>query len=136
MKGSNFVDDLVKGAAKGLNDFGNFTKNLDGISFHHVADGVKSTTTLQANNAINDVYEFFMGASNSGIRGTLNNLADGQGFGQAVKGAYTAADGKGLNYKAIAGTYIGGSLVGRAATGGGIYRDQTGNINMPGVPFI
>ena len=133
--GAGFMDDVVKAAAKGLNNAGDFVKNLDSIDYHHITNGIKSTTTLKANQGINDVYEFFMGASNSGIRGTLNNLADGQGFGQAVKGAYTTAEG-GLNYKAIAGTYIGGSLVGRVATGGGVYRDQTGKINMPGVPFI
>ena len=133
--GANFMDDVIKKASKGLNDASDFLKNLDDITFTHTSNGAKTVTKLKSNEGINSVYEFFMGASDSGIRGTLNNMANGDNFGQAIKSAYTTAEG-GLNYKAIAGTYIGGSLIGRAATGGGLYRDQTGNVNMPGVPFL
>lgn len=42
----------------------------------------------------------------------------------------------GYNKTAIAGTAVAGSLVGRVATGGGLYRDRYGNVNVPGVPFI
>ena len=38
--------------------------------------------------------------------------------------------------KAIAGTYVGASVAGRVLTGGGIYRDSTGNPNIPVIPFI
>lgn len=47
-------------------------------------------------------------------------------------------DGKRLGYdvKAIAGTAVAGSVAGRIVTGGGLYRDRYGNVNIPGVPFI
>ena len=31
---------------------------------------------------------------------------------------------------------MGLSMAGRVVTGGGIYRDKNGNVNLPGVPFI
>lgn len=94
----------------------------------------KDEPILHSNTAINKAGKFLLGESDTGFRGTLANLAEGQGFGQAVKGAYTN-DGA-LNYKAIAGSYIGGSLAARAVTGGGIYKDQNGNTNIAGLPFI
>ena len=90
---------------------------------------------LRSNEPINKIGKFIMGEADTGIRGTLGAMSKGAGFGDAVKKAYTTAEGN-LNYKAIAGTYIGASLAGRVATGGGIYRDSTGNVNVPGVPFI
>lgn len=47
-------------------------------------------------------------------------------------------DGKRLGYdmKAVAGTAVAGSMAGRVVTGGGLYRDRYGNVNVPGVPFI
>ena len=101
----------------------------------HNIDDVGNITQLKCNKPINDVYEFFMGSADTGIRGAVKGLAKGDDFGKAIKNAYTTAEG-GLNYSAIAGTYIGGSLVGRVATGGGVYRDSTGNVNVPGIPFL
>lgn len=36
----------------------------------------------------------------------------------------------------IAGTVFSVGVAGRIATGGGLYRDRYGNVNLPGVPFI
>lgn len=41
-----------------------------------------------------------------------------------------------LNPKAVAGTAMAVGIAGRVATGGGLYRDQYGNFNVPGIPFI
>ena len=81
-----------------------------------------------------------MGEADTGIRGTLHNLSKegGMGLKEAVDAAYHVGEGEArkLNFKAIAGTYVGASLAGRVLTGGGIYRDRNGNPNVPGVPFI
>lgn len=114
-----------------LDDGAKFIKN----TFVHNLDDAGELTRINCNKPINDIYEFFMGEANTGIRGVTKELANNKGFGEAVKSAYTTADGA-LNYKAIAGTYMGGSLIGRVATGGGVYRDSTGNVNLPGVPFL
>lgn len=57
----------------------------------------------------------------------------------ARKAGYTYANKAGkeaLNYKKIAGAYIGASTAGRIATGGGLYKDRAGNTNVIGLPFI
>lgn len=41
-----------------------------------------------------------------------------------------------INGKAVAGTGVALSVGGRVATGGGLYRDRDGNVNLPGIPFI
>lgn len=81
-----------------------------------------------------------------GTRGTIKALkqadpATGQkanGLGTAIKmGHSTMVNGKPqLSAKKIAGTAIGASVAGRVVTGGGLYRDRYGNVNVPGVPFI
>lgn len=89
---------------------------------------------LRSNEPINKIGKFIMGETDTGIRGVLKGVNSGKGFKTSVKDAYTTKDG--LNLKAIAGTYVGASLAGRVVTGGGMYRDSTGNMNAPGIPFI
>ena len=98
-------------------------------------------TILRSNKAINPIKtagKFILGEADTGVRGVLGNMNRGNmGFTDAVKKAYTVGgDLKTPNYKAIAGTYVGASLAGRVASGGGLYRDSTGNTNLPVVPFI
>lgn len=41
-----------------------------------------------------------------------------------------------LDMKKVAGTAATVGVAGRIATGGGLYRDRYGNVNVPGLPFI
>lgn len=41
-----------------------------------------------------------------------------------------------LDMKKVAGTAATVGIAGRVATGGGLYRDRYGNVNIPGLPFI
>lgn len=41
-----------------------------------------------------------------------------------------------LDYKKVAGTAATIGVAGRVASGGGLYRDRYGNVNVPGLPFI
>lgn len=41
-----------------------------------------------------------------------------------------------LDMKKVAGTAVTVGVAGRVATGGGLYRDRYGNVNVPGLPFI
>lgn len=121
----SFMKKFAKNAIDFVDDIGNFTyKNSDG-----------NLTKLRSNKAINPIGKFIMGEANTGIRGTLTEMSKGKSFGNALKSAYTDSKGN-LNKKAIAGTYVGGAIAGRIATGGGIYRDSTGNTNVPVLPFV
>lgn len=55
---------------------------------------------------------------------------------KAIQEGHKKADGSGYDMKKIAGTAIGVGVAGRIATGGGLYRDRYGNVNVPGIPFI
>ena len=41
-----------------------------------------------------------------------------------------------INLGRVAGAAFGASVAGRVVTGGGLYRDRYGRVNVPGVPFI
>lgn len=119
--------DIAGKVLKGLNSF------ADNVQWN-------GKSILRSNEAINKVGKFVMGEADTGIRGTLGALSEGKGIGDALKSAYgTGGELKGikdLNWKAAAGTYVGAAAAGRILTGGGIYRDSTGNVNVPVVPFI
>ena len=88
---------------------------------------------LDGNKAINGFRAKGMfGGAESTIRNMKNHK---MGPMQALKSAHTTAEG-GMNYGAVAGSYIGVSAAGRVASGGGIHRDRHGRSNMIGVPFI
>lgn len=56
----------------------------------------------------------------------------------SLKMGHTVEEGgeRFLNPKAVAGTAMAVGITGRVITGGGLYRDQYGNFNAPGIPFI
>ena len=77
----------------------------------------------------------------TGIAKTIYNMDGGMKFKQAIRSAHSIADdtvqgGTRLSKRKIAGTVATASIAGRVATGGGLYRDRYGNVNVPGVPFI
>lgn len=60
----------------------------------------------------------------------------------AIKQGHQKVDAKGNPIKGeydmgkIAGTAFSVGVAGRIVTGGGLYRDRYGNVNLPGIPFI
>lgn len=112
-----------------------------------VDDVVKGAKALRSNKSINSVDvgsmlrktgNFMLGDSTSGVKGVYNNLSKDAYKGNikgAIKDAYMNGPDS-LNYKAIAGTYVGAMAAGRVLSGGGVYRDSRGNANLPVVPFI
>lgn len=77
-----------------------------------------------------------------GIKGTASAMKrmdpETGSLGKALKmGHSKMVNGKPqLSVKKVAGTAMGVGIAGRVATGGGLYRDRYGNVNVPGVPFI
>lgn len=53
----------------------------------------------------------------------------------AIIQGHKNANGK-ADFGKIAGTAVTIGVAGRVATGGGLYRDRYGNVNIPGLPFI
>lgn len=70
-----------------------------------------------------------------GIRDTTANMKKGQGFGDALSKAHKGKDGN-LALGKVAGTGAALGVAGRVVTGGGLYKDQYGRTNLPGIPFI
>ena len=83
-------------------------------------------------------------SSNSPISAIGSNMLGGLELGARLFNPETAktavADtfkrGDQWNLGKIAGSYIGASAAFRVASGGGIYRDQHGNPNLIGLPFV
>lgn len=73
-------------------------------------------------------------AVGGGIKDTYTGIKAGQGFGEALSGAYMNGDK--LRMDRVAGTFIGASTAARVATGGGLYKDRNGSTNIIGLPFI
>lgn len=71
-----------------------------------------------------------------GIANTIHKMDGGANFKKALRSAHMNTAGTGLDYKKVAGTAATVGIAGRVATGGGLYRDRYGNINVPGLPFI
>lgn len=116
---------------------GKAMKFVDDIGNIEYINKAGKPTKLRSNEAINPIGKFIMGEADTGIRGTLNAMAKGDGFMDAARGAYTKnGSWKDPNLKAIAGTYVGVAAAGRVLSGGGLYRDSTGNTNVPVVPFV
>lgn len=124
--------DIAKSIYDGID---NFAKNVQW----------NGKSILKGNEAINPLKsmgKFVLGETNTGVRGTLKAMSKGDDFTKALGKAYKNAGTesiKGLgdvNWKAVGGTYVGVAAAGRVLTGGGVYRDSTGNPNLPVVPFV
>ena len=78
-------------------------------------------------------------AIGGGVRDTMRSRKMGHDFKTALNAGFTKAGENGvrqLRMDRVAGAAFGASVVGRVATGGGLYRDRYGRVNAPGVPFI
>ena len=78
-------------------------------------------------------------AIGGGVRDTMRARKAGHDFKTALNAGFTKAGENGvrqIRYDRVAGAAFGASVVGRVATGGGLYRDRYGRVNAPGVPFV
>ena len=73
-----------------------------------------------------------------GVRNTARSLKGGHDIKTALNSGFTKKVGgeSQVNLGRVAGAAFGASVAGRVATGGGLYRDRYGRVNVPGVPFI
>ena len=73
-------------------------------------------------------------AIGGGIRDSYRSLKAGKGVSNALKAGFTK--GGNVRMDRVAGAAFAVGAAGRVATGGGLYRDRYGRVNVPGVPFI
>ena len=112
-----------------------------GMEAANVSKAIANTKTTGAYKA---GLAFGNSAPMKGIAGSVKNINDNRHAGKAlnIKGSIMAAHSKsgdvanGLDMKKVMGTAATVSVAGRVVTGGGLYRDRYGNVNVPGLPFI
>lgn len=110
-----------------------------GVSGEAVSKMIANTKTTGAYKA---GVAFGKSAPMQGITGSVRNMTNNMHAGKAldVKGSIAKAHMKQgtqqLDMKKVAGTAATIGVAGRVATGGGLYRDRYGNVNVPGLPFI
>ena len=108
--------ETVKGAQKILDAYEK--SNNPVFSFFNMIGSIMGRANRQGSTTMNAV-------ANDGLEGLWKSVKDDKGdysFGKI-----------GL---AAGGVYMGGSTVGRIASGGGIYKDADGNTDIIGLPFI
>lgn len=118
-------------------------------TMHSVSDISMDNATKIASNAVNNLNK--SGAYKAGIaaskaapfKGIMDsareyyghaNNGNKIGIKQAIKTGHMTNNQ--LDYKKVAGTAATIGVAGRVASGGGLYRDRYGNVNVPGLPFI
>jgi hypothetical protein len=72
----------------------------------------------------------------SGITSSVANMKKGDDLFKAISKGHMKAGTNNLSAAKVAGSVATLGVAGRVATGGGLYRDRYGNVNVPGVPFI
>lgn len=133
---NKYVKNIEKVTSKQLNKqrVNNLTKNIaDEMAERSTHTGYKLGNFLGG--GISNSYKDYKAADNAFKAGVSNNRAN---IVESIKNGHSTIQNgeRVLNGKAVAGTAITTSLAGRAITGGGLYRDKDGNINLPGIPFI
>lgn len=117
-------------------------KKFANVMSKNVSNTVKNNALDKViGNAVakNDIGYRIGDAIGGGVRDTTKVFKSTGDLGKSLQAGFTkkGADGvRTANVGRIAGTYFGASVAGRVVTGGGLYRDRYGRVNVPGVPFI
>lgn len=140
---------FIKGMNKSLRP-NSVNKALSHLSGDEMKAAQKVLNSSSAKTGMKTAEAMLKGTPVNGIANTIHHMDGGKGFKEAMRLAHSKnvfdANGKQVFENGIAKTRISKSKVagtaftvgvaGRAVTGGGLYRDRYGNINVPGVPFI
>lgn len=121
-------DGTVKKAMTGI-----AKKGLDPAAKKALEKTVKSNI-LDSHIAKNSLAYKVGDAIGGGIRDTARSLKHNKGIGTALQAGFTK-NGQ-VRMDRVAGAAFGVGLAGRAVSGGGLYRDKYGRVNLPGIPFI
>lgn len=130
--GDNLVKATAKLAKQGLSS-GEIQNKLYKSDFTGIADKLLVGQAKKHNMA------YKLGdALGGGFRDSFKTLKAGKGFSNALKAGFTKQVNGQTQIRAgrVAGAVMTAGVAGRVASGGGLYRDRYGRVNVPGVPFI
>lgn len=150
------VKDIISSgmSEKAFDNFNKGVANAARVASKKGKNVGRVTNKLYANQITKNSFGYKLGdAMGGGFRSTYRSLKAGHGIDDALKAGFTkkvggewttVSDGvrKKIGGKTqvragrVAGAVFGAGLAGRVATGGGLYRDRYGRVNVPGVPFI
>lgn len=124
----------IYGSKKGIEDALKLTKDTTGYKIgNFVGGGIRDS--IKDYSKAKEIYE--AAKKTKKTEEALEKLKPS--IVEAVKNGHSTIDSKGnrkYDVKAIAGTAFTAGVAGRVVTGGGLYRDRYGNVNVPGIPFI
>ena len=122
--------------AEGAKDFAaGVYKGMDGQATNKVT---KKMLNRKSSQMVNMGSAFAKSAPMKGISGSASHYMQAPKANRSVINSIKAGHmtNGNLDMKKVAGTAATIGVAGRIATGGGLYRDRYGNVNVPGVPFI
>lgn len=122
--------------AEGAKDFAaGVYKGMDGQATNKVT---KKMLNRKSSQMVNMGSAFVKSAPMKGISGSASHYMQTPKANRSVMNSIKAGHmtNGNLDMKKVAGTAATVGVAGRVATGGGLYRDRYGNVNVPGLPFI
>ena len=118
--------------AEGAKDFAaGVYKGMDG-------QATKKMLNRKSSQMVNMGSAFAKSAPMKGISGSASHYMQTPKANRSVMNSIKAGHmtNGNLDMKKVAGTAATVGVAGRVVTGGGLYRDRYGNVNIPGLPFI
>lgn len=122
--------------AEGAKDFAaGVYKGMDGQATNKAT---KKMLNRKSSQMVNMGSAFAKSAPMKGISGSASHYMQTPKANRSVMNSIKAGHmtNGNLDMKKVAGTAATVGVAGRVATGGGLYRDRYGNVNVPGLPFI
>ena len=122
--------------AEGAKDFAaGVYKGMDGQATNKAT---KKMLNRKSSQMVNMGSAFAKSAPMKGISGSASHYMQTPKANRSVMNTIKAGHmtNGNLDIKKVAGTAATVGVAGRVATGGGLYRDRYGNVNVPGLPFI
>lgn len=125
----------MQGTPKGMRVGGKFFSG-DAPKINRSGAQRVSQQIVQGNNSIGaQVGDAMIGGYRDTIKGMKGKDMSLSNVKNAANAAFRNTDGS-MNMKRVAGAAATASIAGRVATGGGLYRDKYGDVNLPGIPLI
>ena len=130
---NNAIDVFQKA---GRDDLVKYAQNMKGMSTQGSLNRKVGTRVGSARNTFGTrLGDNLVGGYRDTVKGMKGKDFSIANVKTAASAAFKNQDGS-TNIGRVAGAVVTAGVVGRVATGGGLYRDRNGSFNVPGVPLI